>query len=114
MISEMKNMHKLTDAQIFDFDENEWEIECVPTIKAGQIIIFTELVMHRGPSNHSSKERWAMSGRYIRPSVTVYPQRLSGDYIDSYGIDIRKHFCILVSGSDNKKINKVITRNYAE
>lgn len=106
-----KEPEKKRYSKAFDFDENEWEIESVSTIKAGQIIIFTESVMHSAPSNHSSKERWAVNGRYIRPSVTVYPGRLTGDYIDNYGFDIRKHFCILVSGSDNKKINKVITRN---
>ncbi|MEC4985913.1 MAG: phytanoyl-CoA dioxygenase family protein [Oscillatoria sp. PMC 1068.18] len=94
-------------SKAFDFDEKEWEIESVPTVKAGQIIIFTEKAMHRGRSNGSSKERWAVNGRYIKPSVTVYPRRLSGDYIDNYGFDIRKHFCTLVSGSDNYRINQV-------
>ncbi len=98
-------------SKVFDFDENEWELESVSTIKAGQIIIFTESVMHRGPANGSSEERWAINGRYIRPSVTVYPRRLTDDYIDNYGFDIRKHFCILVSGSDNHKLNKVVTKN---
>ncbi|MGB3513339.1 MAG: phytanoyl-CoA dioxygenase family protein [Microcoleaceae cyanobacterium] len=95
----------------FDFDESEWEIESLPTVKAGQVVIFTESVMHRGPSNCSNKERWAVNGRYIRPSVQVYPQRLTDDYIDNYGFDIRKHFCILVSGNDNHRINKSIIRN---
>ncbi|NEO82406.1 phytanoyl-CoA dioxygenase family protein [Moorena sp. SIO4G3] len=98
-------------SKVFEFDENEWEIESVPTVKAGQIIIFTEKLMHSAPSNNSSKERWAINGRYIRPSVTVHPQLLNNDYIDSYGCDLRKHFSILVSGSNNHKTNKVVTIN---
>ena len=98
--------------KVFDFDESEWEIESAPTIQAGQIIIFTERVMHCAPSNRSNKERWAVNGRYIRPSVTVYPQRLTNDYFDdNFGFDIRKHFCILVSGSDDYKLNKLVARN---
>ncbi len=93
----------------FAFDENEWEVESVP-VKAGQIMIFTEKVMHKAPYNRSSKERWAINGRYIRPSVTVFPQRLTDNYIDEFGMDTKKHFCILVSGSDDYGINKVVTR----
>ena len=98
-------------SKVFDFDENEWEIESVPMVKAGQIIIFTEQVMHSAPSNNSSKERWVINGRYIRPSVIVHPQLQKNNYIDIYGCDLRKHFSILVSGSDDHKINKVVTRN---
>ena len=98
-------------SKVFDFDENEWEIESVPKVKAGQVIIFTEQIMHSAPSNRSSKERWVINGRYIRPSVTVHPQLLNNDYIDNYGCDLRKHFSILVSGSNNHKTNKVVTRN---
>ena len=95
----------------YDFDEDDWEIESVTEVKAGQIVIFTEHVMHCAPSNNSSKERWAINGRYIRPSVTIHPQLLNNDYIDYFGSDLRQHFCILVSGSNNYKTNKVVTRN---
>ncbi len=97
-------------SKIFDFDQNEWEIESIPKVKAGQIIIFTEQVMHSAPANSSSQERWVINGRYIRPSVRIYPQLQNNIYIDSYGCDLRKHFSILVSGSDNHKLNKVVTR----
>ncbi|EGJ32233.1 MULTISPECIES: phytanoyl-CoA dioxygenase family protein [Moorena] len=98
-------------SKVCQFNENEWEIESIPMVKAGQAIIFTEQVMHSAPSNCSNKERWVIVGRYIRPSVIVHPQLQNNNYIDSYGCDLRKHFCILVSGSDNYKINKVVTRN---
>ena len=106
-----KNSERKQDSQLRDFDENEWEIESLTTIKAGQIVIFTEQVVHRGLPNRSNRERYAVNGRYIRPSVLVYPQRFTGDYIDYYGFDIRKHFCILVSGQDNHGINEVVARS---
>ena len=98
-------------SKVFEFDENEWKIESIPMVKAGQIIIFTEQIMHSAPSNRSDKERWVIVGRYIRPSVRIHPRLQNNIYIDSYGCDLRKHFSILVSGRDNYKINKVVTRN---
>lgn len=100
----------------FDFNENEWEVETPAPIKSGQILIFTENVMHKAPPNCSTEDRWVINARYIRPSVTIYPQRLSNNYmddlnyLDEFNLDTRKHFCILVSGSDNHKINNVVTR----
>ncbi|NEN95814.1 MAG: hypothetical protein F6K50_09835 [Moorea sp. SIO3I7] len=94
-------------AKSYDFNEDEWEIETLPEIKAGQIVIFTERVMHSAPANLSQQERFAINGRYIYPRVTVYPDRLAGDYIDNYGRDISNHFCVLVSGKDNFGVNVV-------
>lgn len=91
----------------YAFDENEWNIESIPVVKAGQVIIFTEQVMHQAPANHSSTERWAINGRYISPRVTVYPQRLTDARLDDSGFDLAKHFCILVSGKDDYGINKI-------
>lgn len=110
-----KNLEAESDqkqySKSFNFNENEWEIESIPTVKAGQVVIFTENVMHKVPSNYSSQERWVVIGRYVRPSVTVHPQRLTDNYIDHFGMDLRKHFCILVSGNDDYKINKVLPTN---
>ncbi len=74
-----KNSERKQDSQsqLFDFDENEWEIESLPKVQAGQIVIFTEQVVHRGLPNRSNRERYAVNGRYIRPSVVVYPQRFT-------------------------------------
>ena len=83
-------------SKVFDFNEQEWEIEPVPA-KAGQIIIFTERVMHSSPANSSSQPRIGINARYIRPSVQIYPHRKKGDYIDGTGNDISKWFPILVS-----------------
>jgi len=83
-------------SKIFDFNEGEWSIEPVPA-KTGQIIIFTERVMHSSPPNRSSQTRTGINARYIRPSVQIYPHRLQGDYIDGTGNNIEKHFSILVS-----------------
>jgi len=92
---------------VFDFDENEWEVEAVPA-KMGQVIIFTERVMHSSPSNNSNQRRLGINARYISPSVQVYPHRLEDDFIDENFHNIKKHFCILVSGHDDHGINVVM------
>ncbi|KST70372.1 acyl-CoA-binding protein [Mastigocoleus testarum] len=90
----------------YDFDENDWEIEEVP-VKAGQVVIFTERVMHSSLPNHSDRRRMAIIGRYIRPHTKVYPYRLKGDFIDENGHNIKRHFNILVSGRDRYEYNVV-------
>ena len=86
-------------SKVFDFNEEEWEIEPVP-VKSGQILIFTEEVMHHSHTNHSDGIRFGVNARYIPPSVKVYPHREIGDFIDGTGHNIENHFCILVSGHD--------------
>lgn len=93
-------------SKVFDFNEQEWDIEPV-SAKAGQIIIFTEKVMHSSPPNRSSQPRIGINARYIRPSVQIYPHRKQGDYIDGTGNNIEKHFSILVSGRDDYGLNLV-------
>lgn len=94
-------------AGTFDFDENEWEIEAVPA-KAGQIIVFTETCMHSSvPNITTDKRRLAISARYIRPSVLIFPHRLKDDFIDQNGHNIQRQFSILVSGRDDYGINVV-------
>ena len=93
-------------SRIFEFDENEWEVEEVPA-KAGQIVIFTERVMHSSGPNNSNQRRLGLNTRYIPPSVLVYPGRLKGDFIDENFHNIQRHFCILVSGRDDYGINVV-------
>lgn len=92
----------------FVFNEHDWEIESTPAIKAGQMVVFTENLMHKAPANCSSQERWVVTGRYTRPNVKVHPQRLTDDYIHEFGLDLRKHFCILVSGNDNFGLNQLL------
>lgn len=93
-----------------EIDETRWDVTEIPSIKAGQIIIFTERVMHRSPANRSDMERWACNGRYIRPSVQVHPQRFIDGYEYGFGWDLSKHFNILVSGEDRYGVNKIVPR----
>ncbi len=93
-------------AGTFVFDENDWEIEPVPT-KAGQMIIFTENCMHSSLPNRTNNRRLAINARYVRPSVKIYPHRWEGDYIDENNHNIEKQFSILVSGQDNHQVNVV-------
>ena len=93
-------------AGTFDFNSTECEVEVVPA-KAGQIIIFPESVMHSSLPNISDGYRLSISASYVHPSVGVYPHRLKGDFIDQNGHDIRRHFCILVSGKDEYGVNVV-------
>lgn len=80
---------------------------CISSKSTGQIVIFTERILHKALSNDSTKERWAVNGRYLPPSVQIYPQRLTEDYMDDFNFNTRKHFCILVSGRDDYGINNV-------
>ena len=111
MFSGIKN-HKMVwqgrrkYSAVFDFDENEWEVEAVPA-KRGQAIIFTERVMHSSPGNRSENRRLGINARFIPPNVQVYPHRLQDDFIDENFHNIKKHFCILVSGKDDHKLNVV-------
>ncbi|NEP47471.1 MAG: hypothetical protein F6K65_00905 [Moorea sp. SIO3C2] len=107
--AEAQSQHK-EYSRSYDFNENEWEIESVPAVKAGQIVIFTPKVMHKATYNATTQERWVVNGRYIRPSVKVHPQRLIDDYRYEYGFDLKKHFCILVSGKDDSGLNQVVTK----
>ncbi|MBW4511498.1 MAG: acyl-CoA-binding protein [Scytonematopsis contorta HA4267-MV1] len=91
---------------VFDFNENEWEVEAVPA-RAGQVIIFTERVMHCSGANNSNQRRLAINARYVRPSVQIYPHRLQDDFIDENFHNIKRHFCMLVSGQDNFGINVI-------
>lgn len=90
----------------YEFDENDWEVEAV-TVKAGQAIIFTESTMHCSLPNNSNRRRLAIIGRYVRPSTQVYPYRKKGDFIDENAHNIKRHFCILVSGRDDYGHNVV-------
>lgn len=90
----------------FEFNPQDWEIETVP-VKAGQILIFTENVMHCSLPNLCNEPRIAINGSYIHPSVMVYPHRLQGDFIDQNSHNIQRHFCLLVSGTDPYQVNVV-------
>lgn len=90
----------------YDFDEKDWEVETVP-VKAGQGIIFTEKTMHSSFPNNSNSRRLAIIGRYVRPSTQVYPYRWQGDFIDENGHNIKRHYCMLVSGQDRHQHNIV-------
>lgn len=96
----------LSYSKSFEFNEEEWEIEPVP-VKAGQMIIFTEKVMHSAPSNRSNGVRFGVNARYLPPSVKIYPHRLHGDYIDGTGHNLKKHYSLLVSGEDKFGYNVV-------
>lgn len=95
----------------YEFDQNDWEVEAVP-VKAGQAIIFTESVMHCSFSNHSNRRRMAIIGRYVRPSTQVYPYRWQGDFIDENGHNIKRHYCILVSGQNDYGHNHNVVRDW--
>lgn len=91
-------------SKVFAFNERDWEVEPAP-VKAGQVLIFTEDVMHCSQANHSDGIRFGINARYVPPSVKVYPHREYGDFIDGTGHNIEKHCCILVSGKDEYGIN---------
>ncbi|MEM9215154.1 MAG: phytanoyl-CoA dioxygenase family protein [Cyanobacteria bacterium P01_F01_bin.150] len=100
-------------SRAFVFDENDWEVESILSIKAGQIIIFNEHCMHQVPGNYGDRERWGINGRYIPPSVQIHPQRLTNNHsYDEYNCDLKKHYSILVSGRDDYGLNRVENINH--
>lgn len=100
---------KIEYSTVHDFNEDDWEVETLPIVKAGQIVIFCESLMHKASGNNTSKERWVINGRYIRPSVKIHPQRLLDNYQYEYGWDLKKHYCVLVSGRNDYDFNRVLT-----
>lgn len=67
--------------------------------------------MHSSLPNPSQRRRLAIIGRYVRPSTQVYPYRWKGDFIDENAHNIKRHFCILVSGRDDYGHNVVRDRH---
>lgn len=103
-IADFLNQQK--GAMTLEFDEAKVEIVQLPMHK-GEFVLFSERTMHGSSTNESLNARLAINGRYTMSTTLVYPQRLQGDFIDGSNIDIRNHFCCLVSGTNRNRSNVV-------
>ena len=83
------------------FYENEYEIVC-QEVKKGDYWIFSERTMHGSGPNTSNKTRPALNARLTNSDTLIYPGRLKGEYIDGSNLDISKHECVLLSGTNKE------------
>lgn len=67
-------------------------------MRAGQFVVFSERTMHGSPANHSDRRRIAVNTRITKADTLVYPERLSGTFIDGSNLDIREHASLLIAG----------------
>ena len=86
------------------FYENEYEIVC-QEVKKGDYWIFSERTMHGSGPNTSNKTRPALNARLTNSDTLIYPGRLKGEYIDGSNLDISKHECVLLSGTNKESRN---------
>ncbi|MCB9791357.1 MAG: phytanoyl-CoA dioxygenase family protein [Alphaproteobacteria bacterium] len=67
-------------------------------MRAGEFVIFFERVMHGSGENRSPRPRPGVNCRVTPSSTLVYPQRLTGAFMDGSNLDIRAHRCLRLSG----------------
>jgi len=91
-------------------DENE---AIALEMNAGECVIFTPKCVHASYPNTSTRStRFAITARYVPTHVKVYPN-LSHFYAHGASFDLAKYGCVLVSGNDTYKHNKIReTDNY--
>ncbi len=84
-------------------------------MEAGEAVIFTARCMHGSyPNTTKRSTRFGMNARYIPTHVMVYPNQTS--FIEHGGyFDLTNYGCVLVSGVDQYKHNRIrIENNLAE
>lgn len=92
-----RELSRLRGAVTLPFEYDPQDLVTVET-RAGEFVIFSERTMHGSPPNRSAEGRTAVNCRVTTSDTLIYPGRLRGDFTDGSNIDIRTHFCILLSG----------------
>lgn len=98
----------------FKIDKN-WEPDeskaAAIEMKPGECVIFTARCMHGSFPNTSKRStRFAITSRYVPTHVKVYPEQT--EFTEHGGFfDLKNYGCVLVSGSDNYKHNKLRNKN---
>jgi len=89
-------------------------VECKP----GEAVVFTARCMHGSLPNSSRKRmRLGVASRYVPTDVRVYPDpsdlsRFQASFAEhGVNFDLTKHGCILVSGTDRYRHNRMRTHN---
>ena len=80
-------------------------------MKPGECVIFTAKCMHGSLPNTSKRStRFAITGRYVPTHVRVYPHY--NEFTEHGGFfDLTNYGCVLVSGEDTFKHNKIRDKN---
>lgn len=90
---------------------NEEDAISMP-MKAGQFIIFWSTLMHASHPHigKTSDMRMGYAVRYVPTRVKIYPDT---EFVVEYGgqISLEKYGAVLVSGKDEYKHNKIVTKN---
>jgi non-haem Fe2+, alpha-ketoglutarate-dependent halogenase len=104
----------------FGYDYSElkldpnWDPDKEPFVamamEAGQCVLFLEKCIHGSLPNASNQKRVGFASRYVSPSVKVYDDV---DHLEEYGekISLDYHGCVLVSGEDRYRHNKMRDTN---
>jgi non-heme Fe2+,alpha-ketoglutarate-dependent halogenase len=98
----------------FKIDPN-WEPDESQSValemNAGECVIFTARCMHGSFPNTSKRStRFAINARYVPADVRVYPDQ--NDFTEHGGFfDLSNYGCVLVSGVDRYKHNRLRTEN---
>lgn len=113
-----ENIHK--EGWFFGYNFNElridpnWEPDeskaAFIEMKAGEFVLFTSKCMHGSLPNKARKSRVGCAIRYVPTTVRVYPGITSfTEFGETLTTD--KTGCVLVSGENRYKHNKIITEN---
>lgn len=80
-------------------------------MQAGECVIFTARCVHASFPNITRRlTRFAITARYVPSFVRVYPDQ---DRLNAHGttFDLKQHGCVLVSGEDKYKHNRIRQTN---
>lgn len=103
----------------YDYDElkidKDWDPDSEESVKmemeAGEFVIFLAKCVHGSlPNTTTDYTRMGFASRYVSPSVKVYE---NVDKLDEFGdvIDLAYHGCVLVSGEDRYRYNRISPTN---
>lgn len=67
-----------------------------PPMKAGQFILFDNLIVHGSSPTRSDETRVAISARYVAPTVRINPR---GTELSGHGMDLSRFGSLVVAGS---------------
>jgi non-heme Fe2+,alpha-ketoglutarate-dependent halogenase len=65
----------------------------------GSFVIFSNRILHGLLPNSSDDRAMAVSCQITKSDTLVYPGRLTGSFIDGWGMDVSKHESVLVAGN---------------
>lgn len=110
-----------TDTSFFGYNFSDFKVDpnwepdesqaVVMDMNPGECVIFTASCMHGSlPNTTKRSTRFAIATRYVATHVKVYPNKTN--FTEHGGFfDLKDYGCVLVSGIDNYRHNKLRTHN---